>query len=52
VTNAFFYLTARTTRNRVVSMARRLKQPRYAIGFLFVLVAGFIDAQFCLQRFA
>ena len=36
--SAFAYLMARTTRNRVVTMARRLKQPRYAIGFIIVLL--------------
>ncbi|HEX7938898.1 MAG TPA: putative ABC exporter domain-containing protein [Gemmatimonadaceae bacterium] len=34
---AFAYLTARTVRNRLVSMAHRIRQPRYAIGLLLLL---------------
>ncbi len=37
-TGAFAYLIARTTRNRIVTMAKRVKQPRYAIGLIVVLV--------------
>jgi len=33
---ALAYLIARTMRNRIISMAKRLRQPRYAIGFVFV----------------
>ncbi len=35
--SAFAYLTVHTMRNRFVSMARRLRQPRYLVGFLFVV---------------
>jgi ABC-2 type transport system permease protein len=38
MTAAFWYLTTRTLRNRVMGMLRRVKQPRYAIGMLFVVV--------------
>jgi ABC-2 type transport system permease protein len=38
MTGAFWFLMTRMWRNRVVVMARRVKQPRYAIGLLFVVV--------------
>lgn len=38
MTAALVYLVAQTTRNRVVSMARRVREPRYAIGFAVVAV--------------
>lgn len=40
MTGALAYLAARTMRNRAVSMARRVRQPRYAIG-LVMLIAYF-----------
>ena len=38
MTAAFAYLIFNTTRNRVLSQVRRLKQPRYAIGLVLGLL--------------